>query len=163
PPLRERLADVVPLAEHFLALAADRGPRKRLSAEAAAVLVAHPWRGNVRELRNAVERVAALVRRPLIGAADLAFLRAEAFAADGRADLPAATLPEAVMRLETEMIRSALTAADGNRAQAAERLGIRRQLLYDKIAKLGLAVSEGRTGNVRGADTEAAPAAGKSQ
>ena len=57
PPLRERLADIVPLAEHFLALA---GGRRALSAEAAARLLAHPWPGNVRELRNAMERVAAL-------------------------------------------------------------------------------------------------------
>jgi len=157
PPLRERPADIVPLAEHFLRLAADRGPRKQLSADAAAALVAHPWRGNVRELRNAIERAAALVRRPIISAADLAFLRAEASAAGGHADLLAGTLPEAVMRLETEMIRCALAAADGNRAQAAERLGIRRQLLYDKIARLGLAASEGRTGNVPEADTGARP------
>jgi DNA-binding NtrC family response regulator len=163
PPLRERPADIVPLAEHFLRLAADRGPRKQLSADAAAALVAHPWRGNVRELRNAIERAAALVRRPIISAADLAFLRAEASAAGGHADLLAGTLPEAVMRLETEMIRCALAAADGNRAQAAERLGIRRQLLYDKIARLGLAASEGRTGNVPEADTGARPDNGKSK
>jgi DNA-binding NtrC family response regulator len=46
------------------------------------------------------------------------------------------------------MIARALTAAAGNRAQAADRLGIRRQLLYDKIARYGLAPSDQRTGNV---------------
>ncbi len=73
PPLRERLADIVPLAEHFLALAAPATP-KRLTADAAARLLAHPWPGNVRELRNAMERVAAMVRQPVVTATDLAFL-----------------------------------------------------------------------------------------
>jgi two-component system NtrC family response regulator len=67
PPLRERLADILPLAEHFLALA---GAQKRLSAPAAARLLAHPWPGNVRELRNAMERVAVLARHPVLAAED---------------------------------------------------------------------------------------------
>ncbi len=60
PPLRERLSDILPLAEHFLVSAAEG---KRLSAEAASRLLSHPWPGNVRELRNAMERVAVLARR----------------------------------------------------------------------------------------------------
>src|SRR5713226_8058810 len=74
PPLRERLADIVPLAEHFLALAAGTGEQKRLSADGAACLLAHDWPGNVRELRNAMERVAALVRQPVVMATHLDFL-----------------------------------------------------------------------------------------
>ncbi|HLN09695.1 MAG TPA: sigma-54 dependent transcriptional regulator [Xanthobacteraceae bacterium] len=162
PPLRERCADIVPLAEHFLRVAAGRGPRKQLAADAAALLVAHLWHGNVRELRNAIERVAALVRRPVIRGADFAFLHAEASAAGGRTDLLAGTLPEAVTRLETEMIRH-VAASDGNRARAAERLGIRRQLLYDKIARLGLAVSGDRTGSVSEADSGLGTDNGKSK
>ncbi|MFC0406802.1 sigma-54-dependent transcriptional regulator [Roseomonas elaeocarpi] len=86
PPLRERLADIVPLWEHFLALATAKAPAgpsgsrtpPRLSPGAAARLVAHPWPGNVRELRNAADRVAALLRRPVVEAADLDFLDAAA-------------------------------------------------------------------------------------
>ena len=74
PPLRERLADIVPLAEHFLALAAGNAPPKHLAAGAAALLLAHPWPGNVRELRNAMERAAVLARRATITPDDLAFL-----------------------------------------------------------------------------------------
>jgi DNA-binding NtrC family response regulator len=56
PPLRDRLADIIPLAEHFLALAAEGATVKRLGADAAARLLAHPWPGNVRELLNAMKR-----------------------------------------------------------------------------------------------------------
>jgi two-component system NtrC family response regulator len=152
PPLRERLADIVPLAEHFLAQAAAGGTPKHLSAEAAARLLAHPWRGNVRELRNAMERVAALVRRPIVAAADLAFLEPVASGEIDQPDWFEGTLPQAVARLEAGMIRRALAATGGNRAQAAERLGIRRQLLYDKIARYRLDMSENGTGSVPKAD-----------
>jgi two-component system NtrC family response regulator len=150
PPLRDRLADIVPLAEHFLSLAVGSGEPKRLSSDAAGRLLAHSWPGNVRELRNAMERIAALVRQPVVTAADLSFLD------DGRAfrdtDWLSGTLPEAVARLEREMISRVLAAAGGNRAQAAERLGIRRQLLYDKIARYGLGPSAKRTEGVRDED-----------
>ena len=146
PALRERLADIVPLAEHFLAVAAAHGAPKSLSADAAARLVAHHWPGNVRELRNAMERVGALVRRQVVTAADLDFLCASAAPLD--TDWLAGTLPEAIGRLEMAMISRALAAAGGNRVQAAERLGIRRQLLYDKIARYGLDVSFNRTAGV---------------
>jgi DNA-binding NtrC family response regulator len=146
PPLRERLADIVPLAEHFLALAAAGGEPKRLSSDAASRLLIHSWPGNVRELRNAMERAAVLVRRPVVTAADLDFLSTSG-PLPNMEWLPG-TLPEAVARLEAEIIRRALVSAGGNRARAAERLGIRRQLLYDKIARYGLDESAKRTDDV---------------
>ncbi len=159
PPLRERLADIVPLAEHFLALSAEGGPAKRLSADAAARLLAHPWPGNVRELLNAMKRASTLVRRPVISAGDLAFLATpglRAAAATDATDWLAGTLPEAVERVEREMMRRALLASGGNRAQAAERLGIRRQLLYQKLERYGL-VSPNGTDDVPEADAAAVP------
>jgi DNA-binding NtrC family response regulator len=54
-------------------------------------------------------------------------------------------MPNAVARLEAEMIRRTLGACGGNRAEAARRLGIHRQLLYEKIRKYGLEVSGSRT------------------
>ncbi len=134
PPLRNRLADIIPLAEHFLNSAANGGEPKRLGADAAARLLAHRWPGNVRELLNAVHRAATLGRRPVIGASDLDFLSPGAMG-QAPVDWLAGTLPEAVERLEREMIRRALAAADGNRARAAELLGIHRQLLYRKLAR----------------------------
>lgn len=138
PPLRERLADILPLAEHFLAPFG-----KRLDAQAAARLLAHSWPGNVRELRNAMERVAALDPAPVITAASLAFLdegvqagrREGGLSLEGLLAMP---LAEAVAALEREMIRRALAASQGNRAEAARRLGIHRPLLYEKLRRYGL-------------------------
>jgi DNA-binding NtrC family response regulator len=150
PPLRERLADIVPLAEHFLALATARRQPKRLSADAAGRLLEHGWPGNVRELYNAMERVAALVRRPIVTAGDLRFLDDSRPISD--TDWLSGTMPDAVIRLEREMISRALVAAAGNRTQAAERLGIRRQLLHEKITRYGLDPSAKRTDTVRNGD-----------
>jgi DNA-binding NtrC family response regulator len=71
--LRERRADIVTLAQYFLA-AITAPETLALSQNAADVLTRYDWPGNVRELRNAMERVAALVRGPVIDAADLGFL-----------------------------------------------------------------------------------------
>ena len=148
PPLRERLGDIVPLAEHFLAAS---GTGRHLSAEAAARLLGHRWPGNVRELRNAMERVAALGRRPLVGAEELGFLGSVAAPAPAE-DLLAGTLPEAVARLEAAMIRRALDKSGGNRAEAARLLGIHRQLLYEKLRQHQIEVSANRTDGVAKGD-----------
>jgi DNA-binding NtrC family response regulator len=154
PPLRERLADILPLAEHFLALAAAGAPPKQLSTEAATRLLTHSWPGNVRELRNAMERVAALLRHPVVTPAALDFL------GDGRnqrePDWLAGDLPTAVARLESAMIRHALAACGGNRSEAAQRLNIHRQLLYTKMRRYGIEVSESPTDAVANADAATA-------
>jgi NtrC-family two-component system response regulator AlgB len=69
PPLRERREDIVPLAHRFLALIAQQtpgAPRCELSPDAEAALVAYEWPGNIRELRNAMERAAILAAGPRI-------------------------------------------------------------------------------------------------
>jgi DNA-binding NtrC family response regulator len=136
PPLRERLADIVPLAEHFL------GPSgKRLSGRAASRLLAHEWPGNVRELRNVVERAAMLVRGSVIAPGDIDLPAARSDRRPEGGALPdwlSGDLPGAVARLERAMITAALREADGNRARAARRLGIQRQLLYAKMERYGL-------------------------
>lgn len=68
PALRERLADIVPLAEYFLSRARSD---KRLTAEAAAALIRHSWPGNVRELKNIVDRLNVTVQGSVIDASDL--------------------------------------------------------------------------------------------
>ena len=135
PPLRDRLSDILPLAEHFLA-------GRPLSAAAAATLLAHSWPGNVRELRNAMERATALSRRKVIEADDLAFLR---LATPPATDWLDGDLPGALARLERAMISRAMTATGGNRAEAARRLGIHRSLLYEKLRRLAPEMSEIRT------------------
>ncbi len=135
PPLRERDDDIVLLAQHFLEDGASAA--RTLSAQAQARLRAYPWPGNVRELRNAMQRCQVLVRTPAIEAQDLD----EVLVGDDEAasaDMSALTLPDAVAQLEKRMIQAALTQAQGNRAEAARRLGIHRQLLYRKLDDYGL-------------------------
>ena len=147
PPLRERRDDIVKLAEYFLARGAGRA--RGLTDAAASLLRRHPWPGNVRELRNAMERVAALARRPVVDVGDLGFLAGAKAHAPDRTE----TLPEAVTRLEIAMITQALAASGGNRAEAARRLGIQRQLLYDKMRRYGLDLSAEATSGVGNPDT----------
>jgi DNA-binding NtrC family response regulator len=136
PPLRERLGDVLLLAEHFLRLLGGDTP-KRLSAAAARLLLAHPWPGNVRELRNAMERAAILSHGPVIDVEHIGLQTPTAPAPgldidwDGPMEL-------AVARVEREMIVRALAATAGNRAEAARRLGLSRQQLYRKLAEFKL-------------------------
>jgi DNA-binding NtrC family response regulator len=163
PPLRERLADILPLAEHFLARdAMQRGRAMHLSSAAQRRLLMHRWPGNVRELKNALERACALAPGPAITADDLAFLAPLAAGpaqpnphddGNGWGAQPSGTrldtaslpppwcdmpLPQAVEQLERTLIEHALAATGGNRTEAARRLGINRQALYTKMAHLGI-------------------------
>ena len=138
PPLRERHKDILALGEHFLRHEAGHGTPKRLSASAATRLLEHSWPGNVRELRNVMARACVLVRGETIEVTDLDIAQAaEQFPT--RDQLFQDDLPSAVAKLEAAMIRAALEACGGNRAEAARRLNIHRQLLYTKMQRYGLA------------------------
>jgi two-component system NtrC family response regulator len=132
PPLRERVGDVIPLAEYFLALAGD--PPKRLAEAARRRLETYAWPGNVRELRSAIERATILTRGAVIDVDDLGLADTGA-AVRSR---PAEHLLTALAQLEESMIRTALKDSGGNRAEAARRLGIHRQLLYVKLRHYGI-------------------------
>ena len=157
PPLRERLADIIPLAEHFLRLAAgDSGAPKRITSGLAAKLLRYGWPGNIRELKNVMDRASIMVRGDLIDVDDVALggsLVEKASAGDANLWL-SLDLPTAVATLEAEMIRRALAASGGNRTEAARRLNINRQLLYTKAQRYGLtdAASEIPTDLVRKPD-----------
>ncbi len=135
PPLRDRREDIPELAAHLLAKHA-RALGKRvtgLTNEAVAVLTAAAWKGNVRELSNALERAVILGDGPSVTAADLpADLRPAA-------DDPSATddLNEAVARFERTHLRRVLAGSDDKR-DAARRLNIGVSSLYRKIESLGL-------------------------
>jgi len=140
PSLRERPADILPLAEYFLAKASSAG-EKTLSGDAIKHLLDHPWPGNARELRNAMERVSTLVRSPVVEARDLGFLSGESSNTNTvpfDLTLLDGDLNVAVESLERAMILRALEACAGNRAEAARRLSIHRQLLYKKLKQFGL-------------------------
>jgi transcriptional regulator with PAS, ATPase and Fis domain len=139
PPLRDRLEDIFPLANHFLAVASRDLARKPsgISREARIVLEAYRWEGNVRELRNAMERAAILCRGGLIVAADLPI------AWGGGADNgPAIAIPPggATLRdLEREIFVKTLALADGNQSRAARILGLHESTFRFRLRKLGLA------------------------
>ncbi|KJC62240.1 ATPase AAA [Bradyrhizobium sp. LTSPM299] len=133
-PLRDRAEDILPLAQHFLRLSADRPIA--LSAQAVQRIAVHPWPGNIRELRNAMERAAIFCRGDILESDDLDFLGAR----DSQPTITTETadLPSALEGLERKMIADALAQSRGNRAEAARKLGIHRQLLHSKLAKYGL-------------------------
>src|SRR5690606_33622362 len=121
PPLRERPAEILALAQAFAAEAAARAGRARLALDgsARAALLEHPWPGNLRELRNRLERAAALTDGEVIGAIDLFPER--------RLDQPAtATLADARDRAELDQIERAMTLSGGRVSEAARQLGISR-------------------------------------
>jgi DNA-binding NtrC family response regulator len=139
PPLSERIEDVIPLAEYFLRRCA---PGKMLAPDAANVLMRHTWAGNVRELKNAMERSAVMVRGDSIRADDLSFLIEQPRDLMTDVEWPEEDLPRALARLEETLIRRALKRSQNNRTEAARRLNVNRQLLYAKIKRYGIDVPE---------------------
>jgi DNA-binding NtrC family response regulator len=135
--LRDRPEDIPLLAERFLR--DGQLPGKQLTEAAIASLQSYHWPGNVRELRNMMDRCRVLVAGRRIDAIDLAnMFSAPASASAATDEDGSADLPEAIARLERSMIADALARSGGNRAEAARRLGIRRQLLYRKLVDYGL-------------------------
>ncbi len=133
PPLRERTRDIPLLVEAFVAELA-RGRRRRFSAEALDLLAGYAFPGNVRELRNLVERLLIMNDDEMLGAAHV-----RAVLPAGAAGIPAAArLADAVHAFERATIERALAEADGNVTQAAQRLGLERSHLYKKMKKLGM-------------------------
>jgi DNA-binding NtrC family response regulator len=135
PALRERLEDIPDLARHFLKRTWTRHPDQlpRLTPEAVEALRSHPWQGNLRELRNCMERVALTVGDDRITAESLAPLLHRRV--DTRTTGAAASLKD----LERKAIVEALARHDGNRTRAAEALGIGRRTLQNKLKLYGLA------------------------
>ena len=134
PPLRERPTDIALLAEHFLRrFAVESGVGgKRLEPDAIASLQRLPFRGNVRELKNLIERVNIYCDDLTLSAGDLAPFMPQ---------LPvdeATTLKEAMERSERAHIKAAIDRNAGNVAEAARQLGLERSHLYKKMKKLGL-------------------------
>ncbi|MBI5837332.1 MAG: sigma-54-dependent Fis family transcriptional regulator [Candidatus Eisenbacteria bacterium] len=125
PPLRQRAGDIPLLASHFVArVAAESGRDVRaVSPEALEGLQRHAWPGNIRELRNAVERAVVFARSEVLQPAD--------FRLDEPLPAPHGTLN--LDELERSAIRDALQACGGNRMRAAETLGISVRTLRNKL------------------------------
>jgi DNA-binding NtrC family response regulator len=144
PPLRERQADILPLAEYFLARYARRNQTMEpaLAADAAAALQHYWFPGNVRELEHLIERAAVKAGGRAITAEHIQdeLTQAKATAQGGFDIALAAQLPfhEAVASWERHLIEQALKASLGNKSDAARRLGIHRRLLYEKLTQFGM-------------------------
>src|SRR5947209_1224183 len=144
PALRERMADVLMLADHFLSEFAGRMGRSEadLSAEARDLLLAHPWPGNIRELQNAIERALILTDGGLISAAHLGIAEPAPTAAVSLSGPAAAPGPPPVIQslaeIEKQAILEALRRAKGNKSRAAAALGLGRTQLYTRLRRFGL-------------------------
>ncbi len=139
PPLRERPEDILPLAEYFLDHFNHvfRKTFQRISPEAQTILVRHPWRGNVRSVRNLIERVVLSEDGPV--------LKKEHLAGIGSASPPNTEreflhLPESgidLNDLEKQLLLQALELAKGNKTQAAKLLHLSRPTFLYRLDKYG--------------------------
>ncbi len=138
PPLRERREDIPLLAQHFLDhfTEINRKAIKGFTPQAMDRLLRYDWPGNVRELMNAVERGVVLSRSERLDETDLPLLAADEDSS-GRMLMP---LPgEASLgEMEKTTILKTLEAAEGNKSEAARRLGITRRTLHQKLKKWGM-------------------------
>jgi two-component system response regulator AtoC len=137
PPLRERRADILPIARTLLVrIAADlKQPIAKLTPAAEQRIATATWRGNVRELANALERAAILADGPIIDAEHL--LIDEPRGGHAAASALGGAI-KTLVELEKEAILHALAVVQGNRRKAAEMLGIGERTLYDKLKKYGV-------------------------
>ena len=159
PPLRERREDIAALVQHFLMLAAEDGlPRRLLTADAIERLEQRNWRGNVRELRNVVYRLALMAREERIDAESVSDIIGPEIAptmvpqGDGQGGFgaalagwltaesppPGALYHRALAAFERPLIEYALGRTGGNQLRAAQLLGINRNTLRKRIGELGL-------------------------
>jgi PAS domain S-box-containing protein len=142
PPLRERPEDIAALASHFLSLkAAD----KSFTGEALAALQAHPWPGNIRELRNLVAKLAMSSENRQITGGEVSVELSGQLAGDPMAKVrTSAAVPIGNLdNMEEQMIIRALDQTGGHRAQAAEQLGISRRTLSRKLREYGIETRSG--------------------
>ena len=168
PPLRDRPEDILPLADHLLKrLGPELGrPELKLAEATRRAMTSYAWPGNVRELANAVERAVIGAEGSEIVAEDLVMdevlapayapvLAAVSEARGPGSEVPAAPAPAPALPLgtlvippeqrdlaaiEAQIIRAVLNECGGQKSKAAERLGINRTTLYNKLKELGLGV-----------------------
>ncbi len=171
PPLRERIEDIGLLAEHFLGHDPRPGtPERHFSGDALEMMRAYSWPGNVRQLENAVRRIALTAQGEEVARAEIAAIigtqpRAEPVMQPGRketltgavaahlrryfdlhgTDLPPPGLHGRILReIEAPLIEIALEATGGNQIRCAELLGINRNTLRKKITDLDIRVTRRR-------------------
>ena len=140
PPLRARREDIPLLAAYFLTRFAEKNRKsvERFSPRAMDLLIRHPWPGNVRELMNTIERAVVLARSTCLDESDFAALTARPHETDSALSSSVFPADIPLERIEREAIVSTLASADGNKSEAARRLGITRKTLREKLKKYDL-------------------------
>lgn len=141
PPLRDRREDILPLAQHFILHFAQKLTRKvnGLTPKAEVLLESYNWPGNIRELRNVIERAVILSASDLIHASDLPLGGADNWNAISKEDGDQLL---SLDELEEVHIRRVLNATSQNHSRAAEILGVTRTTLYNKMRKFNLGSSQ---------------------
>lgn len=159
PPLRDRTEDIGLLAQHFLLLAAKEGlPSRQIDEAAIALLMTMPWRGNIRELKNLIYRLALICREDVITEATVAqfvepsqeaevpikgasfeaavtqFLRDHRLRGNSREKL----YPRALEQFEIPLLQHVMRQVKGNQLKAAALLGINRNTLRKKLTDYGI-------------------------
>ncbi len=139
PPLRERRGDIPLLARTFISEFAQRHHKEitGLPNEVARALTRYDWPGNVRELKNCIESMVVVTKDTILGLDDL-----PGHISPGRLALPAPTKLSgmSLRQVERELIRSTIAECNGNRKEAARRLGIGERTLYRKLSQYELNV-----------------------
>jgi len=159
PPLRDRADDIAALSRHFLTCAANEGlPRRQLTTAATALLARQPWRGNVRELRNLIYRLALMARDDVIDASAIEPMLAgeggartpeptrapgDLAAALGQwlmdnPGVPGQLYDDALAMFERPLFLHVLAQTMGNQLRAAQILGINRNTLRKRLSELGI-------------------------
>lgn len=141
PLLRERKEDIPLLAQHFLSTFAEKNRKqiKGFTPQAMDQLLKYDWPGNVRELMNAVERAVVLSRSEYLDEQDLPLVIEDALSDEEKSpsrDAVPADLP--LEDVEKTTILKTLESTDGNKSEAARRLGITRKTLHKKLKKYGM-------------------------
>ena len=145
PPLRERREDLAALIGFFISRFNERYGRNvtQISPAAMNILYHQPWKGNIRELENVLERAFLLTEGDRLmpeSLGTMAEVAAGIVPSSGEAALPDTplSLSDAVRNAEIQALQQALALCNGNKTQAAELLGIGRRTLYDKLEQFGL-------------------------
>jgi len=149
PPLRERSEEIPHLSAYFLREACERlgKPDVNLSSETLELFAQYRWPGNVRQLKNEIQRAVAMsaagqIIEPAHLAPEITNIRHSAanLMSSPRPSRSAANLASAIEEMERDLIQSALDRAGGNIAETARALGLTRRGLYLKLRRLGLDV-----------------------
>jgi two-component system response regulator AtoC len=142
PPLRERKEDILPLFRFFIERFNEQFKKRfvQISKEAEDRILSYPWLGNIRELRNTVERVVLLEKGDMILGKHLAFLMEKEGQVEEKIEFKPVIPPKGIVldEVEKQYIIEALRIKKGNKIQAAKMLGISRSALLYRMQKYGI-------------------------